>query len=141
MIMKNGAKMSKTKGNVINPDIYIEKYSADVFGTHLMFFGNFKEGGDFRDRGIAGIERFMSKLWHYCHSREFIPGEIRERDLRIILNMKIKQVTEDIEKLDYNTAIAGNITIKKRYGSYYNSSLPLLPLLPTNSGNNPAKKR
>ena len=106
MIIRDGIKMSKTKGNVINPDEYITEYGIDVFRTYLMFFGNFKEGGDFRDKGIPGIKRFIEKLRRYCHENKFIAGKKFDKDILRLLNMKIKQVTEDIKKLDYNTAIA-----------------------------------
>lgn len=107
MIIRDGEKMSKTKGNVIKPDVYIKEYGTDVFRTYLMFFGNFKEGGNFRDRGIPGIQRFIERLWQYCLREEFSQEEIPDKDLLVLLNTKIKQVTGDIIKLDYNTAIAG----------------------------------
>ncbi|MGH7591286.1 MAG: class I tRNA ligase family protein, partial [Gemmatimonadales bacterium] len=63
MIVKDGAKMSKTKGNVVVPDEYIAKWGADTFRTYLMFLGPLTEGGDFRDDGISGPRRFHDKLW------------------------------------------------------------------------------
>ncbi|MGB7211034.1 MAG: leucine--tRNA ligase, partial [Gemmatimonadales bacterium] len=63
MIVKDGAKMSKTKGNVVVPDEYIAKWGADTFRTYLMFLGPLTEGGDFRDDGISGPRRFLDKLW------------------------------------------------------------------------------
>jgi leucyl-tRNA synthetase len=58
LLTKDGAKMSKSKGNVVNPDQYIEEYGADTLRTYLMFLGPYDQGGDFSDRGIAGIRRF-----------------------------------------------------------------------------------
>jgi leucyl-tRNA synthetase len=63
MIIREGAKMSKTKGNVVNPDQYMEEWGADAFRTYLMFLGPYEEGGDFRDRGISGVKRFLDRLW------------------------------------------------------------------------------
>ena len=54
--MRDGAKMSKSRGNVVNPDEYIEQWGADSFRTYLMFLGPYEEGGDFRDRGISGVQ-------------------------------------------------------------------------------------
>ena len=59
----NGAKMSKTKGNIVNPDQYYEKWGADTFRTYLMFLGPYEEGGDFRDQSISGVRRFLDRLW------------------------------------------------------------------------------
>jgi leucyl-tRNA synthetase len=63
LIIRDGAKMSKSKGNVVNPDQYIDEWGADAFRTYLMFLGPFEEGGDFRDRGISGVKRFLDRLW------------------------------------------------------------------------------
>ena len=63
LIVKDGAKMSKSKGNVVVPDDYIDKWGADTFRTYLMFLGPFQEGGDFRDSGISGPRRFLEKVW------------------------------------------------------------------------------
>lgn len=62
IIIKDGTKMSKSKGNVVNPDTYVEQYGADVFRMYLLFMGPFEEGGDFNDRGIVGIKRFLDKV-------------------------------------------------------------------------------
>jgi leucyl-tRNA synthetase len=63
LIVKDGAKMSKSKGNVVVPDQYIERWGADVFRMYLMFLGPYQEGGDFRDTGISGIRRFLDRVW------------------------------------------------------------------------------
>ena len=67
LIIREGAKMSKSRGNVVNPDEYIEQWGADAFRTYLMFLGPFEEGGDFRDRGISGVRRFLDRLWTSVH--------------------------------------------------------------------------
>jgi leucyl-tRNA synthetase len=63
LIVKDGAKMSKSRGNVVIPDEYINKWGADTFRMYLMFLGPFQEGGDFRDEGISGPRRFLDKVW------------------------------------------------------------------------------
>ena len=67
MIIREGAKMSKSRGNVVNPDEYIEQWGADTFRTYLMFLGPYEEGGDFRDQSIAGVRRFLDRLWSSVH--------------------------------------------------------------------------
>src|SRR5688500_11985485 len=62
-IVKDGAKMSKSRGNVVIPDEYIARWGADTFRMYLMFLGPFQEGGDFRDEGISGPRRFLDKVW------------------------------------------------------------------------------
>jgi leucyl-tRNA synthetase len=104
LIIRDGAKMSKTKGNVVNPDEYIERWGADTFRTYLMFLGPFEEGGDFRDQGISGVRRFMDRLWSSVMQRD----EAGAPDAAVMrkLHQTIRKVTDDIPKLGYNTAIA-----------------------------------
>ena len=67
LIVNDGAKMSKTRGNVVVPDEYIERWGADTFRMYLMFLGPFEEGGDFRDEGISGPRRFLDKVWSFVN--------------------------------------------------------------------------
>ena len=66
-IIREGAKMSKTQGNIVNPDEYIEEWGADAFRTYLMFLGPYEEGGDFRDQSISGTRRFLDRLFASVH--------------------------------------------------------------------------
>jgi len=106
LIIKDGAKMSKSRGNVVIPDAYIQKWGADTIRMYLMFLGPFQEGGDFRDTGIVGIRRFLEKIWSAVHDmaatdQQPLPAEVRRK-----LHETIRKVTVDTERLDYNTAIA-----------------------------------
>jgi leucyl-tRNA synthetase len=104
LIIREGAKMSKSKGNVVNPDEYIAQWGADSFRTYLMFLGPFEEGGDFRDAGISGVKRFLDRLWasvRDCTSQGKPDAEVMRK-----LHATIKKVGEDIPSLSYNTAIA-----------------------------------
>jgi leucyl-tRNA synthetase len=107
MIIREGAKMSKSRGNVVNPDEYIEKWGADTFRTYLMFLGPYEEGGDFRDQSIAGVRRFLDRVWASVEaatagasSADADPAVLRK------LHQTIKKVSDDIPALSYNTAIA-----------------------------------
>jgi leucyl-tRNA synthetase len=107
IITKNGAKMSKSRGNVVNPDKYIEKYGADTLRMYLMFLGPYDRAGDFNDDGIAGIQRFLNRLWDLVekHSKNLFLG-IPPLENRKQLHYTIHKVSEDINNLKYNTAIA-----------------------------------
>jgi leucyl-tRNA synthetase len=108
IIVKDGAKMSKSRGNVVIPDEYISKWGADTFRTYLMFLGPFEEGGDFRDEGLAGPRRFLDKVWELvlqCEKRTLVGDELH-RGIVVKWHQTKKRVTEGLEHLSYNTAIA-----------------------------------
>ena len=117
LLISEGAKMSKSKGNVVIPDKYIKKYGADTLRMYLMFIGPFSQGGDFRDEGIIGIYRFLGKVWRLANGQmvRWSDGHKKEKNhstmqpfshLNRLMHQTIKKVTEDIENLSYNTAIA-----------------------------------
>ena len=109
LIIKDGAKMSKSRGNVVNPDQYLDQHGADVFRMYMMFLGPYEEGGDFRDEGIAGIRRFLDGVWRLV--REHDAAAQASAALRRATHRAIKKVTEDLEQLRYNTAIAALMTL------------------------------
>jgi leucyl-tRNA synthetase len=104
MIIREGAKMSKSKGNVINPDVYMEEWGADAFRMYLMFLGPYEEGGDFRDQGISGVRRFLDRLW--ASVRDTSTTGAPDANVVRQLHRTIKKVGEDTASLSYNTAIA-----------------------------------
>ncbi len=111
MLIKEGAKISKSRGNVVLPDDYVDRYGADTFRTYLMFLGPYQEGGDFRDRGIAGPERFLYRVWDSvtAAARAAAEGTAPPEpapEIERALHRTLKKVTEDLESLAYNTAIA-----------------------------------
>jgi leucyl-tRNA synthetase len=107
-IIKDGAKMSKSRGNVVNPDAYVERWGADTFRMYLMFLGPYQEGGDFRDAGINGIRRFLDKVWLLTEQVAQTAKEEEQPapELVRMMHRTIQRVTEDTESLAYNTAIA-----------------------------------
>jgi leucyl-tRNA synthetase len=104
MIVRDGAKMSKSRGNVVIPDEYVERWGADTFRTYLMFLGPYEEGGDFRDQSIAGVRSFLNRLWVTVveSTTHALPDESVMRKL----HQTIQKVSSDIPALAYNTAIA-----------------------------------
>jgi leucyl-tRNA synthetase len=109
LIIRDGAKMSKSKGNVIVPDPIIEEYGADTFRLYLMFLGPFAEGGDYRDEGIQGPFGFLHRL-HDTVVSVVARGEAGtaapDPEVERKLHRTIKQVTEQLPALQYHTAIA-----------------------------------
>ncbi len=104
-IVRDGSKMSKSRGNVVIPDDYINRWGADTFRMYLMFLGPYQEGGDFRDEGISGIRRFLDKAWIAVGDISANGGSPDPVVIRK-LHQTIRKVTDDIEGLRYNTAIS-----------------------------------
>lgn len=104
LLIRDGKKISKSKGNIINPDDFIKEFGADALRMHLMFLGSFEDGGDFRDSGILGLSRFLDRVFKLVASDNF--RKSGNLDFERILHKTIKKVTEDIENLHYNTAIS-----------------------------------
>ncbi len=130
-IVRDGAKMSKSRGNVVNPDEYVEKWGADTFRTYLMFLGPYEEGGDFRDQSIAGVRRFLDKLWTTVLESSTV-GAADPQVMRK-LHQTIKKVSEDIPALSYNTAIAAmmefmNVVRRGNRDAHRDEVLPLVQL-------------
>jgi leucyl-tRNA synthetase len=131
-IVRDGAKMSKSRGNVVNPDEYVERWGADTFRTYLMFLGPYEEGGDFRDQSIAGVRRFLDRLWTTLldASTDGAPDAHVMRKL----HQTIKKVSEDVPALSYNTAIAAmmeymNVVRRAERDAHRDEVLPLVQLV------------
>lgn len=109
---EDGNKMSKSAGNVINPDKYISTYGSDVFRTYLMFGIRFTDGGPWSDDGIKAVAKFLDRAERIivkAHSMRSVgakPEGDAEKELSFALNYCIKAVTADFESFSFNTAIA-----------------------------------
>ena len=106
LLIKEGSKMSKSRGNVVIPDKYIADWGADTFRTYLMFLGPYQEGGDFRDQGLQGPYGFLNRLWDTIVPVDELGTAPVAGSLEQKLHATIKKVTEDVADLRYNTAIA-----------------------------------
>lgn len=102
--------MSKSRGNVINPDDYIDKYGSDVFRMYMMFMGSYTEGGDWSEDGIHGIDRFYYRVWRLVNSIVMNPPQGREerkiKTLERQCHYAVKMVTQDLERFQFNTSIS-----------------------------------
>ena len=112
LLIKEGSKMSKSHGNVINPDEYVVRHGADTLRMYLMFLGPYTEGGDFRGSGIVGIRRFLERL-HRFYTDVLggtgdgpALGEELDKKAATKLHQTIQKVGEDLESFGYNTAIS-----------------------------------
>ena len=108
LLIKEGAKMSKSKGNVVNPDEYVDQWGADTLRLYLMFLGPYTQGGDFRDDDIVGMRRFLNRLhaWYFESKQPVVADGDLPKDLRVKTHQTIKKVRDDIDNLYYNTAIS-----------------------------------
>jgi len=118
-ITNQGAKMSKSKGNVVNPDSFIKEYGSDVFRMYLMFMGPYELGGDWSDKGIVGVDRFVQKIYVLFNSNEGLAKNNNAGDKYSIeklsdveknvyrkVNQSIAKIEVELEHFRFNTAVA-----------------------------------
>ncbi len=109
-ITSAGAKMSKSRGNVVNPDTFISKFGSDTFRMYMMFMGSYEDGGDWNDEGISGIYRFIKRVWRLIHQVQSTPpkGDESERFAQVLRRMHyaVKHGTQSLERFHFNTAIS-----------------------------------
>ena len=111
MIIKNGAKMSKSKGNVVSPDELIKKYGADTVRLYTLFIGPPEKDAEWSDRGVEGAFRFLKRAWALLDILEKAPEESKDKDAENKLLMKmhqtVKKITDDVDgEFHFNTAIS-----------------------------------
>ena len=105
LLAKDGSKMSKSRGNVVNPDNYFDRLGADTLRMYLVFLGPYDRGGEFSDAGIGGVRRFLGRVWDLV-LRAQIAAVSPPEERRRVLHHTIRAVTADLEHLHYNTAVA-----------------------------------
>ena len=106
---ENGDKMSKSRGNVINPDDVVNEYGADTLRLYEMFIGDFEKAAPWSTKGIKGCKRFLDRLWGL--GEMIVPGEGYRPELETAFHKTIKKVGDDIEVLKHNTAIASMMSL------------------------------
>lgn len=106
---ENGEKMSKSRGNVVNPDDIVREYGADTMRLYEMFIGDFEKSAPWSSSSIKGCKRFLDRVWNL--QEHLVPGEEYRPQLETAMHKTIKKVTEDIEQLKFNTAIAAMMAL------------------------------
>jgi leucyl-tRNA synthetase len=106
-ITRDGVKISKSKGNIINPNDYINRFGADVFRIYLMFLGPYEADADFTDRNISGVVRFLDRVWRIVtNATAARSSNTPDGAARREMHRTIQRVTDDSAAFKYNTAIA-----------------------------------
>ncbi len=103
---EGGEKMSKSRGNVINPDDVVVNYGADVFRLYEMFIGPFDQSAAWDTQGIAGMDRFIRRFWRLINEKTIKKNLPLSNEQQFVLHSTIKKITNDIDSLDLNTAIS-----------------------------------
>ena len=106
---ENGEKMSKSRGNVVNPDDIVNAYGADTLRTYEMFIGAFDLAASWSDDGVKGCRRFLERVWKLQDI--VVDGDAYSKDMEIKMHQTIKKVFTDFENLKYNTAIAAMMAL------------------------------
>ena len=105
---ENGEKMSKSRGNTVDPNDIVRQYGADTLRLYIMFIGDFEKAVSWNSESIKGCNRFLDKIWNL--SDKVVDGGI-SNDLEADFHRTIKKVTNDIESLKFNTAVAALMTL------------------------------
>lgn len=109
----DGGKMSKSRGNVINPNDIVDEYGADTLRTYEMFMGDFEKSAPWSTESLIGTRRFLERVWNL--QQILVDGDQYSKDLEVEMHQTIKKVSEDYENLKFNTGIAQLMTMLNLY--------------------------
>jgi leucyl-tRNA synthetase len=121
MMVKDGAKMSKSKGNVVPPDHYYDEYGADALRLFELFVGPPTDDAVWNDAGVAGTKRFLDRIWKMGNSAQpFVERESNEDDLWLMgeTHRALKRVTEDIDRFHFNTTVSSLMSLANVFQDY-----------------------
>ena len=113
---ENGEKMSKSKGNVVNPDDMVNAYGADALRTYEMFIGDYSKDASWSENGLKGCKRFLDKI--YRLKDKVVDGDNYTKELEVLINKTIKKVEEDINTMNYNTAVSALMILSNEFDKY-----------------------
>ena len=112
---EGGEKMSKSRGNVVNPNDIVEQYGADTMRLHIMFIGDFEKAVSWSNEAVKGSKRFLDRCWNLAESCADDPAISAKNEA--IIHKTIKKVTQDIDELKMNTAIAAMMTMVNEFSA------------------------
>ena len=106
---ENGEKMSKSRGNVVNPDEIVDEYGADVLRLYVLFMGDYEKAAPWSESSVKGCKRFVDRIW--ALQDKVVDSDEYSDKLRSLMHKTIKKVSDDIESMKFNTAIAAMMTL------------------------------
>ena len=110
---EGGEKMSKSRGNVVNPNDVIAQYGADTMRMYIMFIGDFEKAAAWSDNAVKGCKRFLDRIWNLAE--QVAEGTAYSKDNEALIHKTIKKVSDDIENMKFNTAIAALMTLTNQF--------------------------
>ena len=110
---EGGEKMSKSRGNVVNPNDVVAQYGADTMRMYIMFIGVFEKAAAWSDNAVKGCKRFLDRIWNLAE--QVTPAEAYGKENEALLHKTIKKVSDDIENMKFNTAIAALMTLTNQF--------------------------
>ncbi len=105
----DGEKMSKSKGNVVDPNDVVDEYGADVLRVYVLFMGDYEKAAPWSETSVKGCKRFLDRVW--ALQEKLLDGETYRDEFVGLMNRTVKKVSEDIEAMKFNTAIAAMMTL------------------------------
>mgnify|MGYP002725569187 CR=1 FL=1 len=127
IVTHNGQRMSKSKGNMVNPEDSLQMYGSDCLRLYIMFMGDFSAGGDWSDKGIIGIRRFQNKVWRMVNSLAKPLFEVKasnshpDPELNRVINYSIREITRDLDNFQFNTPISRLMEFSSAINNYANN--------------------
>ncbi|MDD5339492.1 MAG: class I tRNA ligase family protein, partial [Dehalococcoidales bacterium] len=115
-IILNHQKMSKSRGNVVNPDEYVADLGVDTVRAYMMFIAPWEQGGEWDDSGISGIHRWLNRLWNVVIEEYKSSASTGDEELKRMVHQTIKKVTEDLDRIRLNTMVAALMELTNYLG-------------------------
>ena len=110
---EGGEKMSKSRGNVVNPNDVVAQYGADTMRMYIMFIGDFEKAAAWSDNAVKGCKRFLDRIWNLAD--QLTPAKEYSKDNEALIHKTIKKISDDIESMKFNTAIAALMTLTNQF--------------------------
>ena len=110
---EGGEKMSKSRGNVVNPNDVVDQYGADTMRTYIMFIGDFEKAAAWSDNAVKGCKRFLDRIWNLAD--QVTDADAYGKDNEAAVHKTIKKVSDDIENMKFNTAIAALMSLTNQF--------------------------